>query len=135
MTADTARALFAGARVARLATIATDGRPHLVPVVFAVDGDTVLMAIDAKPKRTRALRRLENIARDPRVTLLADHYDDENWAALWWVRADGTARVLDVPAPPALVNRYVQYRSDPPRGPVLSVCVQRWTGWRAGPAS
>ena len=87
MTPEEARRRFAGARVARLATISADGAPHLVPFVFAVAGDTVYSAVDAKPKRTTALKRLANIDRDPRVTLLADHYDDD-WTALWWVRAD-----------------------------------------------
>ena len=131
MTRDEARELFAAARVARLATIGADGRPHVVPVVFAVEGDTILTAIDAKPKLTRALQRLANVRRDPRVTLLADHYDDRDWDALWWVRAEGTAEVLDIPAPPALVERYPQYASRPPLGPVLAVAVERWSGWSA----
>ena len=71
-----ARERFAGARVARLATADADGRPHLVPVVFAVDGDTIYSVVDAKPKRTTALRRLANVRENPRVTLLVDHYDD-----------------------------------------------------------
>ena len=91
---DDARRRFAAARVARLATVAGDGQPHLVPVVFAVEGDTVLIAVDAKPKRHRALKRLRNIADHPAVSLLVDHYDDD-WSALWWVRADGVATVTD----------------------------------------
>lgn len=128
-----ARRRFAGARVARLATVAADGRPHLVPMVFAVAGDIVYSAVDHKPKRTTALRRLANIAANPRVALLVDHYD-EDWTALWWVRADGAARVLDPPRPDAvslLVDRYRQYRDRPPAGPVLAVEVSRWSGWSA----
>ena len=136
MTADEARALFASARVARLATVGAGARPHLVPVVFAVAGDAVYSAVDAKPKRTTALKRLENVARNPRVALLADHYDDADWSALWWVRADGSARVLEdgeeaERAVGLLRERYAQYRGDPPRGPVLAVAVERWSGWRA----
>ena len=135
MTADEARALFATARVARLATVGADGRPHLVPIVFAVAGDAVYSAVDAKPKRTTALKRLENVARNPRVALLADHYDDSDWSALWWVRADGVARVLEDGdeagrAVALLRERYEQYRAEPPRGPVLAVAVERWSGWR-----
>lgn len=126
-----ARDLFASARVASLATIGPDGRPHLVPVVFSVEGDTIVTAVDAKPKTTRALKRLANVQADPRVTLLADHYEDEDWNALWWVRAEGRGEVLDVPAPPSLVNRYAQYRAMRPQGPVLAVAVDRWVGWRA----
>jgi PPOX class probable F420-dependent enzyme len=134
VTAAEARDLFAGARVARLATVGATGRPHLVPVVFALDGDVLFTAVDAKPKRTTALKRLENIAANPRVALLADHYD-EDWDALWWARADGVARVAsDADARRGialLVERYEQYRAAPPRGPVIAVAIERWSGWRA----
>ena len=128
-----ARARFAAARVARLATAGADGRPHLVPVCFAVDGDTVYSAVDeVKPKATTRLRRLANVAENPAVSLLVDHYDDD-WNALWWVRADGHARVLpEAPEAVALLaGRYAQYRAAPPRGPVLAVDVERWSGWSA----
>jgi PPOX class probable F420-dependent enzyme len=137
VTAGEARRLFAAARVARLATVGTAGRPHLVPIVFTVAGDIVYSAVDAKPKRTTALQRLENVRRNPRVALLADHYDDSDWDALWWVRADGVARVLAGSDPEALraiallVTRYAQYRERPPRDQVLAVSVERWSGWRA----
>jgi PPOX class probable F420-dependent enzyme len=132
-----ARARFAAAHVARLATVGAEGRPHLVPVVFAVDGDTVYSAVDdAKPKATLRLRRLANIAANPAVSLLADHYEDD-WSALWWVRADGTARVIEPAEPEAararelLAARYEQYRAAPPPGPVIAVAVERWSGWSA----
>jgi PPOX class probable F420-dependent enzyme len=132
-----ARSRFAAARVARLASVGADGRPHLVPIVFAVAGDTVYSAVDdVKPKATQRLRRLRNIAANPAVALLADHYEDD-WSALWWVRADGTARLVDPDEPEAeraralLAERYVQYRAAPPPGPVIAVAVERWTGWAA----
>lgn len=136
MTAEEARRLFATARVARLATLGPGGAPHLVPMVFALDSDTVLSAVDAKPKRTTKLRRLDNVRADPRVTLLADHYEDD-WTALWWVRADGRGRVIEPGEPQAqhavalLAARYEQYAVTPPAGPVLAIDVERWTGWRA----
>lgn len=137
MDATSARALFGSARVARLATVAADGRPHLVPIVFALDGDAIYSAVDHKPKRTLRLRRLENIAANPNVTVLADDYD-EDWTRLWWVRADGTARVLapgDGPeharAVTALVARYEQYAQQAPAGPAIVIEVARWSGWRA----
>ncbi|WP_433378333.1 TIGR03668 family PPOX class F420-dependent oxidoreductase [Actinoplanes sp. CA-142083] len=123
--------LFATARVARLATVTPGGVPHLVPIVFALTGDVLHTAVDAKPKRTRDLKRLANIAANPRVSVLADHYDDD-WSQLWWVRADGVARVLD--ASPAglraLAGRYPQYRENPPPGPFLEITVERWSSWR-----
>ena len=139
MDDEQARARFGAARVARLATLRPDGAPHLVPVVFAVVEDVVYSAVDAKPKRTTALRRLANAAADPRVSLLADAYA-EDWSRLWWVRADGTARVLDAAgeegreAVDRLVARYPQYLAARPAGPVLAVDVARWTGWSAAPA-
>jgi PPOX class probable F420-dependent enzyme len=124
--------LFATARVARLATVRPDGAPHLVPIVFAVAGDRIHTAVDGKPKSTRRLRRLANIAAEPRVSVLADHYEDD-WSALWWVRADGVARVLDESPEglAALVDRYPHYRAAPPPGPFLEITVDRWTTWRA----
>ncbi|HEX4010622.1 MAG TPA: TIGR03668 family PPOX class F420-dependent oxidoreductase [Solirubrobacteraceae bacterium] len=133
MTRDEARARFAAARVARLATAGSDGRPHIVPVVFALDGDCVYSAVDAKPKRTTALRRLANVTENPAVALLVDHYEDD-WDALWWVRADGRGRVLASSAGEArravalLAARYPQQRAT---GAVLAVDVDRWSGWSA----
>jgi len=132
-----ARELFAEARVATLATVDGSGGPHLVPVTFALAGDTVWTAVDAKRKRTTRLRRLDNIARDPRVSLLAQHWD-EDWSALWWVRADGLAAVSDDPAVVARVAellraRYPQYRDVEVTGPVIDVTVHGWRGWRALP--
>ena len=139
MTAGEARERLAGARVARLATAAADGRPHVVPCTFAVLGeDTIVSAVDHKPKRTTALRRLANIAANPRVAVLADHYEDD-WDALWWARADGVARVLEPGAEPglraeavrALAARYAPYRERPPAGALVVVAVERWSGWSA----
>ena len=135
MDDDSARRLFETQRVARLATVRPDGAPHLVPVTFAVEGDTVFTAVDAKPKRTRDLQRLANLRHDPRCTLLADYYDDD-WSELWWVRVDGHADVHDDPtgAAPglaALARKYPQYTDAPPAGPVIAVQVARWTGWSA----
>jgi len=130
-----AKSRFAASRVARLATAGADGRPHIVPVTFAVDGDRVYIAIDSKPKRSTDLKRLRNIAENPDVALLADLYDDD-WSQLWWARADGTARILTADAgtdwhtPLArLQERYPQYVDDVPQGPMIEVTVTRWSGW------
>jgi len=131
---DDAPARFGAARVARLATTDADGSPHLVPVVFALVGETVWTAVDAKPKTTTALRRLDNVRAHPAVSLLVDHYADD-WATLWWVRADGVATVLDVDEGraglDALTAKYPQYQENPPPGPVLRVDVTRWMSWSA----
>jgi PPOX class probable F420-dependent enzyme len=133
-----ARGRFAQARVARLATAGADGRPHLVPVVFAVvegsDHHVIYSVVDDKPKRTTALRRLTNVAENPAVSALVDHYEDD-WNRLWWVRADGSGRLLaDLEAPEAaaavarLQDRYPQQRAI---GTVLAIDVARWSGWAA----
>ena len=123
------------ARVARLATLDADGRPHLVPIVFALGGDTLYSAVDAKPKRSRTLRRIENARRRPDVTVLVDHYD-EDWTRLWWIRLRGRARVLEggeeaTRALELLTAKYVQYRVAAPGLPVLAVDVDEWRGWAA----
>jgi PPOX class probable F420-dependent enzyme len=129
-----ARERFAAARIGRLATADSQGRPHLVPIVFAVVGDRVYSVVDAKPKRTTALRRLANVRQNPFVAVLVDHYDDADWDALWWVRADGRARVLepgDTEARRALALLHERYPQQRPTGAVLAVDVERWSGWSA----
>jgi PPOX class probable F420-dependent enzyme len=128
-------ARLTAARVARLATTDPDGRPHLVPIVFAVDGDTLYSAVDHKPKRSRTLRRIENARARPDVTVLVDHYE-EDWRRLWWIRVRGRARVLDdgeerERALSLLAEKYEQYRSQPPDGPVLAVDITEVRDWRA----
>ena len=131
-----AREAFVSERVARLATVDEAGQPHLVPLVFAVEGGTVYSAVDGKPKRSSALRRLDNVRANPAVCLLVDHYEDD-WERLWWVRADGRGRVLDPAdaearrATELLAERYPQHRREPPQGAVLAVDVVRWSGWAA----
>jgi PPOX class probable F420-dependent enzyme len=139
MTAAEARTRLAGARVAHLATAGTAGRPHIVPITFAtLDDATIVSAVDHKPKRTTALRRLANITANPQVAVLADHYD-EDWSQLWWARADGTARIvgpdadreLRAAAVRSLTARYPQYRRRPPEGALIVIAVARWSGWSA----
>ncbi len=133
----TCRRLLGDARSLRMATVGANGAPHIVPIVFALDGDTGVSMVDAKPKATPALRRLRNIAAEPRVALLADRYDDD-WSLLWWVRADAVATVTEDPAAMAvardlLTARYRQYRTSPPPGPLISLRIVKLTGWTAGP--
>ncbi|GAB7042724.1 MULTISPECIES: TIGR03668 family PPOX class F420-dependent oxidoreductase [Catenuloplanes] len=125
------RARVADARVGRLATVGADGRPHLVPICFALVGDQVVSAVDHKPKRTVRLRRLANARATGVASLLIDEYDDD-WTHLWWVRLDGTVTVLDT-APPAaldaLTAKYPQYAETPPAGPMLVLTIDTWSGW------
>lgn len=148
LSESTCRDLFAAAHAACLGTVDAEGRPHLVPVVFAVrtspdagaDGrvrDRVYFAVDAKPKRHNRLKRLDNILLHPAVSLLADH-DDADWTRLWWVRADGAARIVteeDERARPIrlLSDKYPQYAKQAPQGPVVEIEISRWSGWAYAP--
>ena len=120
------------ARVARLATVGPDGRPHVVPICFALDGDTLYTAVDEKPKSTRRLRRLANIEANPRVEVVVDHWD-EDWSKLWWVRLAGEARIVeqDERGLELLLAKYRQYRDRPPAGPFIVVTIQRRSVWGA----
>jgi PPOX class probable F420-dependent enzyme len=135
MEASDARRRLTGSRHARLATVSEDGKPHVVPIVFAVDGDMLYFAVDSKPKRTSNLKRLKNIAANPAVAVLADHSDDD-WTKLWWVRVDGTARIVTDEADAQraidlLTQRYRQYETERPGGPVVAIHINRLTGWSA----
>jgi PPOX class probable F420-dependent enzyme len=129
------RARFAGARVARLATLRADGTSRLVPATFALVDDLVCVGVDdVKPKSGRRLARLADVDRDPRVALLVDHYA-ENWTQLWWVRLDGTAAVheggpVHDAAVAALREKYLQYTAAS-FAAVLAVEPAVWTGWSA----
>lgn len=132
---DEAARLFAAARVATLATVDGSGAPHAVPVTFVLDGAIVWSAVDGKPKRAGPLRRHANIRAEPRVSLLVQRWD-EDWSALWWVRADGLAVVTDEPtavdrAVGLLREKYAQYGDVDVHGPVIEVSVRSWRSWRA----
>ena len=119
-------------RVAHLATVGADGRPHVVPICFALDGDTLYSAVDEKPKSTRRLQRLANIGANPQVEVVIDHWD-EDWRRLWWVRLSGRAVVVehDSRGLDLLAAKYPQYRADPPAGPFVVVAIESRTSWQA----
>jgi PPOX class probable F420-dependent enzyme len=128
------RLVLAAAQVAVLATVTAEGHPHLVPVCFVLVGDTLYSAVDdVKPKSTLGLRRLENLRVNPAASLVVHHYE-EDWSALWWVRVDGSGRVVEDRAERAnalqlLAGKYEQYRKSPPPGEVLALDVERWRWW------
>lgn len=135
MTPPAWRARFVEARVAVLATADAAGMPHAVPVTFAVEGETILTAIDGKPKAAGPMRRVANIEANPAVSLLVHAYDEE-WDLLWWARADGHATILRAGASfehavALLRARYPQYVSIEIPGPAIVVRVERWAGWSA----
>ncbi|MFE9960221.1 TIGR03668 family PPOX class F420-dependent oxidoreductase [Micromonospora sp. NPDC005299] len=139
MPVDKLRHQVESARVARLATVGTDGRPHLVPVCFVLLGDVVYHAVDEKPKRHRQLRRLANIRATGHACLLIDEYD-EDWSRLWWARLDGHGWLVEDHAEEAavraaLADKYPQYLRRPPAGPVVAMRVTRWSAWSGAEAA
>jgi PPOX class probable F420-dependent enzyme len=122
------------ARVAVLATNGAGGHPHLVPCCFAIDRGAAYTAVDDKPKTSLRLRRLDNIAADPRVALLVDHYDDDNWEELWWINVTGTARIVAAGfehdrGVALLLAKYGQYAAHSLDGPIIVVTLAAWRSW------
>ncbi len=122
--------------VGHLATADGNGRPHVIPVCFAYDGQHIYSVLDAKPKRgslTR-LRRVRNIIANPQVSLVIDHYD-EDWTRLWYLLIQGRGELVeDGPEPPSAIallrEKYPQYREMPLEGnPVIKITPERVTGW------
>jgi PPOX class probable F420-dependent enzyme len=132
------RRRVAEARVGRLATVSSLGRPHVVPCCFVLSGAVLYSAIDAKPKSTLRPQRIRNLQATSSAALLVDHYT-EDWQALWWIRVDGSGRVLEVPsrdlpgerdrALELLVAKYHQYAVEAPPGPVMAIDITRWQAW------
>jgi PPOX class probable F420-dependent enzyme len=129
-----ARRRFAESRVARLGTVDDGQRPHLVPLVFALEGETVYSPTDEKPKKSTRLQRARNLEQNPNATLLADHYE-EDWNTVWWVRARGRGRMVERGteefdrANHLLSEKYPQYEREPSTGPVIAIEVEEWLGW------
>ena len=128
---------FAGRRpVGHLATADAAGRPHVIPVCFALGDDEVFIAIDEKPKGgdVRRLRRLRNIAENPRVCLTLDRYDAD-WSGLGWVMIRGAASIEAAGAarPEALTllrGRYVQYQDmDLENRPLIVIRIETVKSW------
>ena len=117
--------------VGHLATTGRDG-PHVVAVVFCEVGEAIWIPIDGKPKSGAKLKRVRNIEANGRASLLVDQYD-EDWAKLRWVRVDGDAHVLKMPADVAAAFRvkYPQYRSTPLGDTCIRIGGRRSRGWSA----
>lgn len=128
-------------RVARLATVDPQGQPHLVPIVYAFDGERLFTPLDAKPKRVGPdrLQRVRNIQANPQVAVLIDEYSDD-WGKLAWVQLRGLARLVEGGPEQAagvalLEAKYVQYQTMLLAGrPVIVVTVNHITSWRAARA-
>jgi PPOX class probable F420-dependent enzyme len=128
--------------VARLATIGPNAKSHQVPIVFARVAGRLWSPVDGKSKSGGELRRLENIRGNSDVSLLLDHYED-SWAELWWIRVDGTARIVTAVSEQdpgvsdvaeALLRKYPQYKKTPMfRDPPTLISIEPVTivSWRS----
>jgi PPOX class probable F420-dependent enzyme len=129
-------AFLRAARVAHLATADKHGQPHVIPICFVFDGKRFFSPIDEKPKRIAPakLKRLKNIAENPNVALVIDHYD-EDWHKLAYVLITGTARVIargekHRQAVRLLREKYPQYRSmGIDRRPMIVITPVRSKSW------
>jgi PPOX class probable F420-dependent enzyme len=136
MPSDQERTFLLDQRVGRLATADGNRAPHVLPVGYALEGDTLYITIDDKPKRTsgRKLKRLQNIIENPRVAVVVDRYD-EDWSRLGWVMLRGRAEILDAGdehdnAQALLRARYPQLAGMQIAGyPVIAVRIERVTNW------
>lgn len=117
-----------------LATSHAERGVDAVPVVFIVDGDWIVMPVDnVKAKSTTRLQRLQNIVVDARVVVLVEHYDDDDWSELWWVRANG--RAVEAPVTDewlnAFADKYPQYKEPDAIASVILMTPSSVTGWSA----
>jgi PPOX class probable F420-dependent enzyme len=136
MVPERERDFLADRRVAYLATADRRGAPHVVPVCFALAGETLYITIDEKPKRAsgRALKRIRNIAENPAVAVVVDRYD-EDWTRLGWVMLHGRAEILiegteHDDAQALLRSRYPQLAAmEIARHPVIAVRIERTARW------
>jgi PPOX class probable F420-dependent enzyme len=134
------REFVTAARLAHLATADAAGNPHNVPLCYWFDGDRIYFAIDEKPKRATGggLKRMRNIAENPRVAVVIDHYE-EDWSQLGYVLIHGDARVVEDPeeyllALRALRDKYVQYRGmtfTPEKNPIVRIDPASVHAWGA----
>ncbi|HEX2386389.1 MAG TPA: TIGR03668 family PPOX class F420-dependent oxidoreductase [Candidatus Binatia bacterium] len=130
--------LLRSARVAHLATADASGKPHVIPICFAVAGRELYTPLDAKPKRVAALslKRVRNIIANPEVAVVVDTYD-EDWRRLAYVLLHGRARIvtrgkLHDKAVRLLKIKYMQYRKMPLLyHPVVVIRWDRATVWSA----
>jgi PPOX class probable F420-dependent enzyme len=129
------RAFVEAGRVGRLATVGPEGTPHVVPVCYALEGESLYIAIDEKPKRAgRKLQRLRNIAADPAVALVVDRYE-EDWSRLGWVMLRGRAEILEGGAEHARAQGLVRARYPQLRAmrldalPVIALRIERVASW------
>jgi PPOX class probable F420-dependent enzyme len=134
------RDFIESARIAHLATVSGAGEPHNIPLCFWFDGSWLYFVIDEKPKRRGGteIKRMKNIAENPRVALVIDHYD-EDWSRLAYVLIHGNARIVEDDVEYALAiqhlrHKYSQYRAmllTQEKNPAIRIEPRRVHAWGA----
>jgi PPOX class probable F420-dependent enzyme len=128
---------LARTRVGRLATADSAGQPHVIPIVFATDGQRLYTPLDKKPKRVAPsqLKRVRNLLENPKLAFVVDHYD-EDWTQLAWVLVKGTGKVVESGEAHAtgvrlLEQKYAQYERMPLKGrPLIVITPSQVTSWK-----
>ena len=128
------------ARAGHLATADANGQPHVIPVCYVFDGQTIYSVLDSKPKSTllRQLRRVRNILANPQVSLVVDHYE-EDWTRLQYVMVTGDAELLEsgeewTRSIVMLREKYPQYQvMDLGESPVIKITPVRFVPWAFEP--
>jgi PPOX class probable F420-dependent enzyme len=130
--------LLTQTRVGRLATADQSGQPHVIPIVFATDGERLYTPLDRKPKRVGSmeLKRVRNLVENPRVAVVVDHYE-EDWSKLTWLLVKGTGTLVesgeeyDVGVQ-LLEKKYPQYERMRLQGqPLIVITPFDITSWKA----
>jgi PPOX class probable F420-dependent enzyme len=135
MLSETQRRFIDTRRVGHLATADAQGAPFLTPVCFGLDGDTLYVTIDEKPKRRDVpLKRVRNILEHPNTAFIVDRYD-EDWTRLGWVLLRGPAEIIEggdehAAAQALLRGKYRQYQAMNLTGlPVIALRVAHVASW------
>ena len=125
-------------RVARLATTDSAGQPHVIPVVFATDGQKLYTPLDRKPKRIppNQLKRVRNLLYNPKLAFVVDNYE-EDWTRLAWLLVKGTGALVEsgesyTKGIRLLEEKYPQYASMPLKDrPLIVITPSHVTSWKA----
>lgn len=132
------RKFLAEARVGRLATVSGAGKPHVIPICFALVKNRIYSPIDSKPKGVppKGLRRIRNILENPSVCIVIDVWS-EDWSFLGYLLMTGRAEVIESgeeyeESLAALEDKYTQYREMGLAAlgmPVIKITLEKKRAW------
>ncbi len=110
----------------RLATASKDARPHVVPVVYVLDGEDIVVAVDYGTKK------LKNLRENPKVALVVDERGPNRAVMVEgeceiFERGKEYLRLLQI-----LFDRFDFYRRDPwgeGESPILKIRPMKAVMW------